>query len=260
MTPGAEAALGSVAPGVGIALLGGFQLTHGGRRVTVSVGSQRLVTFLALRAVPTGRGLVASTLWPDVTESKGYANLRAALTRLDPFSRRALEVTPSELAVADGVTVDLRDARAAALRMVAPGGAARVAADAATSLAVLSSELLPGWYEDWAVFAIEDWHQLRVHALEQLAPALCAVGRLAEGVAAARAAVRADPLRESARAAVMAAYAAGADRCAAIREFVDYEATLRRELGIAPSPRLRAVYDELKGGSDDAVAQSLLAK
>lgn len=240
-----EAAALSITPRISVSLLGGFELTHDGRRVATSGGGQRLVAFLALRGKTISRSLVAATLWPDVTEAKALANLRAALTRLDASSRLALQVTQADLALAPGVNVDLHEAQAVARRILDPGGADREAAHLDAPVSLLSAELLPGWYDDWALFAIEDWHQLRLHALELLASALCRVGRLAEGMAAARAAVRADPLKESARAALIAAYIASADRAAAIREFADYEATVRQELGIGPSAGLRAVFDRL---------------
>lgn len=228
-----------------VTLLGGFHLSWDGRRTPLSPGGQRVVAFLALHRTPVPRSLVAATLWPDVTERKGFANLRATLSRLERPARLALDVTLGELALAEGVTVDLHIAQAAAQRILEPGGAAAEASRGTSPVAALCAELLPGWYDDWALFAIEDWHRLRVHALEVLAPELCRAGRLAAGAAAARAAVRADPLRESARAALMAAYVAGGDRCAAIREFAEYEALVRSELGVSPSPGLSAAAGDL---------------
>jgi len=65
---------------------------------------------------------------------------------------------------------------------------------------VLSADLLPDWYDDWVLLEAEDWRQLRLHALEALAGRLIALGRWGEAANAAGAAVRAEPLRESARA------------------------------------------------------------
>lgn len=243
-----------VAPCLDVTLLGGFHLSRDGRRTRLAPGGQRVVALLALHGTPVQRSLIAATLWPDVPERKAFANLRATLSRLEGTARLALDVTLTELALADGVAVDLHIAQAAAQRILEPGGAAAEAARGASPVAALSAELLPGWYDDWALFAIEDWHRLRVHALEVLAPELCRAGRLAAGAAAARAAVRADPLRESARAVLMAAYAAAGDRCAAIREFAEYDALVRSELGISPSSSLTAaVGDLMRDAADDRV-------
>jgi hypothetical protein len=73
---------------------------------------------------------------------------------------------------------------------------------------VLSADLLPDWYDDWVLLEAEDWRRLRLHALEALAGRLIALGRWGEAANAAGAAVRAEPLRESARAALIQAHLA----------------------------------------------------
>jgi hypothetical protein len=73
----------------------------------------------------------------------------------------------------------------------------------------------------------EDWRQLRLHALEALA------GRLA-----ASAAVRAEPLRESAHAALIQVHLAEDNQSEALREFTRYRTPLHAELGLEPTPRL----------------------
>ena len=70
------------------------------------------------------------------------------------------------------------------------------------AITALSGELLPDWYDDWVLLEAENWRQLRLHALEVLAGLLTAAGRYGDAAAAALAAVRADPLRESAHAAL----------------------------------------------------------
>ena len=58
-------------------------------------------------------------------------------------------------------------------------------------MSALSDDLLPGWYDDWAVIAAEDWRQLRMQALEAVTARLTAADRFAEAAAAALAALRA---------------------------------------------------------------------
>jgi hypothetical protein len=64
-------------------------------------------------------------------------------------------------------------------------------------------ELLPGWYEDWVLVERKRLRQLRMHALEALAEKLTEAGRYGVAMPAAYAAVRADPVRESAHRAVV---------------------------------------------------------
>ena len=95
----------------------------------------------------------------------------------------------------------------------------------------------------------EDWRQLRLHALEALAVRLIALGRWGEAANAAGAAVRAEPLRESARAALIQAHLAEGNQSEAVREFTRYRTLLDAELGVAPTPRLHELLASLHGPS-----------
>ncbi len=149
-----------------------------------------------------------------------------------------MRVTATGLGLAEDVVVDVHHSRSLARRLIdgdiAPSGR-DIDADA---VAALSGDLLPGWYEDWAVIAAEDWRQLRRRALEAMAARLTAAERFPEAVAAAGAAVRAEPLRESARAALIRAHLAAGDQPDAFAQFERYGALLHSELGIEPTPRL----------------------
>jgi DNA-binding SARP family transcriptional activator len=56
----------------------------------------------------------------------------------------------------------------------------------------------PDWYDDWLQMERERFRQLRLHALETLAERFVALGRHAQAIDAALAAVQVDPLRETA--------------------------------------------------------------
>jgi DNA-binding SARP family transcriptional activator len=89
--------------------------------------------------------------------------------------------------------------------------------------------------------------QLRLHALEALAGRLAAAGRCGEAAGAACAAVRADPLRESARASLIQVHLAEGNQSEAVREFARYQALLHGDLGLEPTRRLRRLIDGLHG-------------
>src|SRR5215471_6958330 len=65
-----------------LVLMKGFELTHGGRRVSLPLSAQRLVALLALNERPLPRLYVAGTLWIDSTEEHSNGSLRSALWRL----------------------------------------------------------------------------------------------------------------------------------------------------------------------------------
>jgi SARP family transcriptional regulator, regulator of embCAB operon len=232
------------APGSRVLLVGGFQLVEGEAQVALAEGSQRLLALLALRGRPVKRLLVAGTLWPDVTEGRAYASLRSALSRLYGAVRDAVEVNPSDLSLAPDIRVDLRESQALAHRLLDAVDEPLDAADLGrAAITALSGELLPDWYDDWVLLEAEDWRQLRLHALEALAGLLAAAGRYGDAAAAALAAVRADPLRESAHAALIQVHLAEHNRSEALREFRRYQRLLRAELDIEPTAGLRNLVE-----------------
>ncbi|MGK4584828.1 AfsR/SARP family transcriptional regulator [Kitasatospora sp. HPMI-4] len=225
---------------VRIGLLGGFSLQVGQEPVSVPVGSERVLAFVALRRcrAPVPRRLIAGTLWPDAAEHCAYADLRAALCRLGSRGRRALEISPTEVGLAAETTVDLHQATSLARQVLDGSTPGPAYGPGLTVVAELSAELLPGWYEDWLLPDAEEWRQLRLHALEVLAERFSSARRHGEAVAAAHAAVLADPLRESSRACLIRAHLAEGNPSEAVRDLRHYEQLLRRELGLHPTPWL----------------------
>jgi SARP family transcriptional regulator, regulator of embCAB operon len=231
--------------GLMVALLGGFGLFWGNALLRVPGASQRLVAFLALHSGMVRRTAVAGSLWPDTSEHHACTNLRQTLARLQRTARTALVASKTELGLADDVTVDIRHARALACRLLEPAVTPEQPDLGTAAVAVLSAELLPDWDDDWVLLEAEDWRQLRLHALEALAGRLAAAGRCGEAAGAAGAAVRADPLRESARASLIQVHLAEGNQSEAVREFARYQALLHVDLGLEPTPRLRDLIDGL---------------
>lgn len=226
----------------GLSLLGGFVFSVGGDALLgVSAGSQRLLAFLALRERAVTRHQVAGTLWPESTDEHAGASLRSAVSRLEGPARQAVRVTARDLGLAEGVVVDVHDSHALAHRLIDRDVERSETDIAASAVSALSDDLLPGWYEDWVMLAAEDWHQLRLHALEAVAARLTDADRLAEAATAALAAVRAEPLRESARAALIRVHLAEGNQSDAVGEFERYRVLLRAELGLEPTSRLRGL-------------------
>jgi DNA-binding SARP family transcriptional activator len=64
------------------------------------------------------------------------------------------------------------------------------------------------------------------------------VGRWGEAANAAGAAVRADPLRESAHATLIKVHLAEGNQSEAVREFTSYRVLLHADLGLEPTPQL----------------------
>jgi DNA-binding SARP family transcriptional activator/pimeloyl-ACP methyl ester carboxylesterase len=87
--------------------------------------------------------------------------------------------------------------------------------------------------------------ELAAGARERRIECLLALGRTTEALAAVEALVHADPLRERSRAlAMQALYQAGRQH-EALATFQDYRRLLSEELGLPPSPAMRALENEI---------------
>jgi SARP family transcriptional regulator, regulator of embCAB operon len=84
-----------------------------------------------------------------------------------------------------------------------------------------------------------------LHALEALVGRLTAVRRFGDATAAAGAAVRADPLRESAQAALIRVHLAEGNQSEALRAFDRFSHLLQADLGLVPTPQLRELVADL---------------
>jgi SARP family transcriptional regulator, regulator of embCAB operon len=225
-------------------LLDGFRLQNAGSTIVLPERSQRLLAFLALKARSVRRSVVAGTLWPAASEPHASSSLRSALTHLHGAARAAVKVTAQEIELANEVTVDLRHARGLARGFLGRDGSMPAAPDE-DAIPVLSKELLPDWYDDWVLVEAEDWRQLRLHALEALTGTLIDRRKYGDAAAAALAAVRAEPLRESPHAALIRVHIAEGNTSEALREYATYGELLGRELGIEPTERLRGLVADL---------------
>jgi DNA-binding SARP family transcriptional activator len=184
-------------------------------------------------------------LWPVATERRASSSLRTALARLPDSAGATVSATARELGLSDKVSVDLWDSRTLAHRLLASQDSSTPSNLGPEAVSVLSATLLPDWYEEWVLIEVEEWRQLRLHALEALAQRLTAQGRYGDAAAAALAAVRAEPLRESPRAALIQVHIAEGNPSEALREFARYEELLMLELGVEPTQRLRTLMAEL---------------
>jgi DNA-binding SARP family transcriptional activator len=230
-----------------VALLDGFSLEIGDGRPGTCVddlprGVQRLVAHLSLAGRPA-RGAIAGLLWPDVPEEHAHGSLRSALWRLQKVVPGLVESSGGALGLAAGVRVDVREFTAWAQTVLDPAAGADglVVPDVA-----LQGELLPGWYDDWVLLERERLRQLRMHALEVRAERLVAAGRHGEAIEAAYAAVRGEPLRESAHRVLMRAHLAEGNVAEAVRAYEAFCQLLQEELGVLPTAQMQALVHGIR--------------
>jgi len=229
---------------VTVTLLKSFALSAGQSRVAISSSAQRLVAFLALQDRPRTRTYVAGMLWPENTVTRANANLRSSLWRATRTGYQVIDASPQEMAIAKHVDVDIHAAVTCAHRLL---DNSRPCDDILTTQTRidLSADLLPDWSEnEWVLIEQEQFHQLRLHALEAMSERLVTAGRHGEAVAAALAAVRAEPLRESAHRVLVKAHLAAGNRAAALRQYEQCRRVLLDELGLEPSATLRTLLPQ----------------
>jgi DNA-binding SARP family transcriptional activator len=215
-------------------------LTVGRQRREVPEGSKQLLVLVALRRRRVERRWAAGTLWPFADEERAAGNLRSALWRLRRARIDVLVGDKWSLALSTDVLVDLHLMDERATRLIqgkAEDGDLAISPSWADAL-----DFLPGWYDDWALMERERIRQRVLHALEALSEKLVTMGRFADAVEAAILAVSAEPLRESAQRALIVAHIAEGNLAEARRSYRSYCDLLRRELGVAPSGCLQAVF------------------
>lgn len=193
----------------------------------LALPARRLVAYLVVRGHPISRPVAAAELWPDMLESTARANLRRALWRLPPgwvtcIGDDLLLNAASDLAEANRASNLALNGEPLTLEQIQ----------------LLSQDILPGWHDDWILLAHEAFRLLRVQALEAACRTMIARGALALATQAAAAAFAAEPLRESAAAALIDAHLAQHNRYQAVQCFRELAKRLSLELGVDPDPCL----------------------
>lgn len=217
-------------------LVGRFSCRVGDDDVRLTPTTERVLAFLALARRPVRRPQLAGTLWPDVTDRQALTRLRSALWKVPAVHRAAL-------VEADATTVALH--RGAAVDLYALD-------DAPDDDPPLSrGELLPGWCEEWVLVERERHRQLRLHALEDRCARACADGRFTDALRAGLEAVAQEPLRESAHRRVIEVHLAEGNSAEALAQYESFRTLLRAELGLPPSPAIRALVRPLLGRPAD---------
>jgi DNA-binding SARP family transcriptional activator len=215
-------------------LLGGFTVVHEGRLLPLTRGQRRLLAILGLRH-SSSRAQVAGLLWPDVPDARALGCLRTALWRLVP--RDLVASDGEQMALGAGVRVDVDELVGLASALEEDG----CSREPERLTRVAQEELLPGWYDDWVLIEREYLRQVRLHALEDLARVHLRHDKYGPALRSAIAAQRIEPLRETPHRLAVEIHLAEGNACEALSVYYAYHAMVKRELGVAPSPRMQAL-------------------
>jgi DNA-binding SARP family transcriptional activator len=223
-----------------VRLLDGFRLDVGHREVVLPAHAQRVLAFLALSRPfgnPQRRTALAERLWCGGSHERAQASLRTALWRIKKADDRLVQADRQRVHLGTHVEVDVEQSLGQAGRLLAEDGDL-APGDAAT--VGLTADLLPGWEEDWLMVERERIHQIRIQALVALSHRLRGLGRFMPALDAAYTAIAAEPLQESAHAALVEVHLAKGNVAQARRQIDQYATLLWEEMRLRPSEALVA--------------------
>lgn len=212
------------------------------RPVSLPAGLRRLLALLALRGHGATRSYIAGVLWGNASEERAQGSLRSNLSRLRSMGLSLVDKSGDALELSRGVEVDVYEANRAARSVIDADESDRSVVEGTVLLDPrMTSELLPGWYDEWVVAERERHRQLTLHALELLCARLVGDQHFADAVLAALAAINQEPLRESSHRALIRAHLAEGNPGEALRCYERYKELAADALGVAPSPSMKAL-------------------
>jgi DNA-binding SARP family transcriptional activator len=245
MPSGASAVGGGPPTRLEVRLLGAVEIILDGRRLRAfnSLRLQRFLALIALRSDPQHRSRLAFELWPDSDEPQARTNLRKLLhdfrhslpdigefVEIDNETVRWIPTGPSEVDV-----LRFRDAMAAG--------------DFELAARLYSGDLLPACYDDWI---LDERAKLQAEAYQALVRLTEDAAKRDDHKATIRYAQRIidlDPTDEAAVRVQMEAHLALDDKAAALRAYHRCAEVLERDLGVAPSEAIGAMYQQLRAGT-----------
>ena len=215
-------------------LLGCPTLFRGEAEVSLPPSWTRLLGLVVV-AGPVSRAEVRGTLWPEASDRQAHGALRTILWRLNRECPGLLSTSGPDVGIERTVFIDVQHVERTA-GAVLRGELVDADRDAVNAALRCAEDLMPGSTDAWVLLERERLRQLRLNALESWSRYLIDKGSPVEALAAARAAMRCEPLRESGHRAVLRALLAVGDRGAARRHLGLTVRLLRAELGVGPSP------------------------
>src|SRR5215468_12796654 len=234
-----------------LTLLGGFEARVGAGEALVLPRrkARALLAYLALRpGLVCPREALMALLWGDVPAEQARHSLRQALVEL----RRALPngKTPTLLAECDSLVLspDRVEVDVVAFEELATRGTRKTLERAA---ALYTGDLLVGLtlreppFEDWLRVERTRLRERALHVLRQILSVEIAAADLEPAVQTAIRFLAIEPLSEPVHRTLMQLYDRLGRRSAALRQYHFCADLLQRELGVAPEPETRRLYESL---------------
>lgn len=241
--------------GLQMRFLGGLQISLDGRSVSdgLPVKALALVCYLADTGETHARSSLAALLWSDFSEERARGNLRdtvAVLRRsaLEPY----LEMTRRTLCFNADSPYRLDTA---AFETALEQGSQTLPADPSAleeAAELYVGEFLAGFhvakaalFEEWSTHRRQQLDLLAAEALQRLVDHHIDAGSYDGGIGYAYRLLNLDPWREEAHRNLMLFLMLKGDHDAAIRQYEKCRQLLADELGVTPSTKTQALYDNI---------------
>jgi len=237
---------------LGLVLLGGFaaRVAPSGRPLSLSLKKARAI-LACLALAPGGtrpRQTLTGLLWPEAGEAEARNNFRVTLSSL----RTALAAAQLRCLHIDGDTVlldlDMVDVDTVTLRRLVENGSPDALTEA---IRIYRGDLLAGLdldeapFEEWLVGEREQLRILALGACEKILDHQLRTDADEAALASAMRLLSLDPLRDSVHATVMRLHAKHGRFGPALRQYNACALALQRDLGVAPAPATRQLYEEI---------------
>jgi len=209
--------------------------------------ARALLYCLAGKMQPVPREEICFGFWPDCPDASAHRYLSHLLTHL----RRALPLSDIIVSRNDMVELDRRqvwsDAAVFRQACAAPADGATEALEKAVELyrgPFLSGFSLPERpeFEIWVAQQRSSFERMYLDALASLMRGAANQADWERATHYGRLYLRVDDLAEEVHRRLMVLYVMMGDRPAAVQQYKECEAVLKRELGVAPLPETRAIF------------------
>jgi DNA-binding SARP family transcriptional activator len=259
------------AAGFEICLLGRFSICYRGVAVPGLAARkvQELLCCLLLRRDrPQSRDALASLLWADADPDQARRYLRQALwqllSALDAVTPapcdRLLQVNGAEVHVnpVAPLWLDVAVLESVLDRVQGTPGRDLDAKDFAPlreAAALYRGELMVGYYADWCIYERARLERIYLSLLDKLMDYCQAHEKYEAGLLYGQQILRVDCCSERTHRRMMRLYLLAGDRTAALQQYQRCASSLEAELGTEPSPRTRALSEQIRADEPDASAQ-----
>lgn len=260
-------------PTLSVHLFGSFRVGYEGRVINGfdSCKVQELFCYLLLhRNAPRHRETLATLLWCDNPTAQSKKYLRQALWQLQSMLNTQSANGNDRLLITEtdwvqiNPTIDLwldvavfEEAFALRQGKEVDAQSAQVLHDA---VSLYKGDLLEGCYQDWCLYERERFQNMYLAMLDRLMVYCEANSEYEAGLTYGASLLRCDRARERTHRQIMRLHYFANDRTAALRQYERCVAALREELGVRPTRRTQALYEQIRDDQLDVAPQTATAE